>query len=204
MAKVVCENCKIEVEVPEGYNAPFLRCPDCGAIQKYNIINENEPKFKILDKEGRERAANKVVGKEYVEQPISEKKPIFVLKKEVGNDTTQEEETDSSSSQSSSSILDQKALLLDSIGEEGLKKAYTLVSSYINSSSQSRRKNARAKAIQSLMRDKYPLELASKAISYAEKSPEVQALAKSNNLKSLIIIAVVIIAIIIISLVFLI
>ena len=129
MAKVVCENCKIEVEVPEGYNAPFLRCPDCGAIQKYNIINENEPKFKILDKEGRERAANKVVGKEYVEQPISEKKPIFVLKKEVGNDTTQEEETDSSSSQSSSSILDQKALLLDSIGEEGLKKAYTLVSS---------------------------------------------------------------------------
>ena len=204
MAKVVCENCKIEVEVPEGYNAPFLRCPDCGAIQKYNIINENEPKFKILDKEGRERAANKVVGKEYVEQPISEKKPIFVLKKEVGNDTTQEEETDSSSSESSSSILDQKALLLDSIGEEGLKKAYTLVSSYINSSSQSRRKNARAKAIQSLMRDKYPLELASKAISYAEKSPEVQALAKSNNLKSLIIIAVVIIAIIIISLVFLI
>ena len=54
MAKVVCENCKIEIEVPEGYNAPFLRCPDCGAIQKYEVKNENEPKFKILDKQGLE------------------------------------------------------------------------------------------------------------------------------------------------------
>ena len=198
MAKVVCENCKIEIEVPEGYNAPFLRCPDCGAIQKYEVKNENEPKFKILDKQGRERAANKVVGKEYVEQPVSENKPIFFTKKEVVPNISSDEES------SSSSLVDQKKLILDSIGEEGLKKAYFLVSSYIGYSSESRKKNARAKAIQSLMRDKFPLELASKAISYAEKSPEAQAMAKSNNIKSLVIIAVVIIAIIILSLVFLI
>ena len=198
MSKVVCENCKIEIEVPEGYDAPFLRCPDCGVIQKYVKSNLGEPRFKILDEKGRERAANKVVGKEYKEQPIIEKKQAFIPKKEVV--ANKNEEMDSISD----TIVDEKRLLLDSIGEEGLKKAFILVSFYVNSSSETRIKNGRAKAIQSLMKDKYPLELASKAISYAEKSPEVQTLAKSNNIKSLIIFAVVVIAIIILSLFFLI
>ena len=195
MGKVICETCQIEIEVPDGYSAPFLRCPDCGTMQKYNRNKAGEPKFRILDEKGRERAANKVIGKEYIE-PEVEKKVVLIQKKEKNSIV-------SSENKSSNNILDQKSLLIDSVGEEGLNKAYILASTYMGSSSESRRKNGRAKAIQCLMKDKYPLELASKAISYAEKAPETQSLIKSRKIKTVVIVFVVIV-LILLSLVFLI
>ena len=61
MTKVICENCNLEIDVPEGYNAPYIQCPDCASIQRFVRIVEGEPKFKILDQKGRERANNKVI-----------------------------------------------------------------------------------------------------------------------------------------------
>ena len=62
MTKVICDNCKLEIDVPEGYNAPYIQCPDCASIQKYIRTVEGEPRFKILDSKSRERANNKVIG----------------------------------------------------------------------------------------------------------------------------------------------
>ena len=192
MTKVVCENCKIEIEIPEGYDAPFLQCPDCGAIQKYNLIKKDEPKFKILTQKGRERAANKVVSTEVYEEPENNVPLQTQVKK-----TQNIEQNVRIEHEGTSNIIDQKQLLLDSMGEEGLQKAFELASRYAGTTSSRKLKNGRAKAIQVLMKDKYPAELSTKAIEFAEQAEETQEIIKKKRIKFFIILAVVAVIIIV-------
>ncbi len=188
MAKIVCENCKLDIEVPEDYSAPFLRCPDCGTIQKYKKISSGEPKFKILDEKSRKKVSNISFIKENNNPP---KEIISDVQNQTNIETTNENADDSDE------LVDEKTELLDSVGEEVLQKAYKLVSKYINSSSDKIRKKQRAKAIQSLMKEKYPISLASKIIIFAEKAPESQNYAKNNNIVFYVIIGVIALIIII-------
>ena len=198
MAKVVCENCKIEIEIPEGYDAPFLQCPDCGAIQKYNLIKKDEPKFKILTPKGRERAANKVVSTEVYEEPVedSTQGPKLQQQQQIVEKEIRIEH------EGVANIIDEEQLLLDSMGEEGLQKAFELASKYAGTTSSRRLKNGRAKAIQVLMKDKYPAELSTKAIVFAEKAPETQEIIKKKRIKFYIILALIAIAIIVALVIF--
>ncbi len=189
MSKIVCETCKIEIDVPEGYDAPFLRCPDCGAIQKYNKDTTGIPKFKVLDEKSREKVGKTVVGKNF-KKPVIENKPIFTTKIENQNNSEQENPNDNPTP------ADSERSKLDSVDEETLQKAYKLASQYIGISSEKKRSNYRAKAIQTLMKDKYPLDLATRIIAYAEKSPEAQKYSSNNNTKIFFIIGVVIAVII--------
>lgn len=188
MAKIVCENCKLDIEVPEDYSAPFLRCPDCGTIQKYKKISSGEPKFKILDEKSRKKVSNISFIKENNNPP---EEIISDVQNQTNIETTNENADDSDE------LVDEKTELLDSVGEEVLQKAYKLVSKYINSSSDKIRKKQRAKAIQSLMKEKYPISLASKIIIFAEKAPESQNYAKNNNIVFYVIIGVIALIIII-------
>jgi hypothetical protein len=197
MIKVVCDNCKIEIVIPDNYNAPFIQCPDCGSIQKLKNeeIPNKEPKYKILDEKGRQRAANHYVSEEYKEEilkkapkvvlPKPEPKPLFKIDSNLKN-----------------SVVDQKKLLLDSMGEDGLNKAYIYASKYIFFPSEKYRKNSKTKAIRLLMREKYPVELATKAIEFAERAPETLELAKKNKL-IIIIAAISVIIIILLALILL-
>lgn len=192
MLKVVCDNCKIEIVIPDKYNAPFIQCPDCGSIQKLKSeeIPNKEPRFKLLDEKGRQRAANHFVSEEYKEEipkkaptpkvvlPKSAPKPVFKIESNLKN-----------------SVVDQKKLLLDSMGEDGLNKAFIYVSKYIFIPLEKYRKNSKTKAIRLLMKEKYPVELATKAIEFAEKAPETLELAKKNKL--ILIIAVISVIIIV-------
>lgn len=205
MARVICENCKIEIQVPDGYSAPFLQCPDCGSIQEYQRIVPGEPKFKILGHIDRKRVFPSVSSntskKQIEEQPEKQtqnlgEKPAIKLLKQSANKAKAE-------NNSEYKPVDMKQALLESMGEEGLNKAYIYASSYMWSSSEKVRKNGKAKAIQKLMKEKYPLEMASKAIEFAEKAPETEALAKQKIIKFIIIIVVVIVIIIAILMAFL-
>ncbi len=199
MTKILCDNCKSVIDVPNGYNEPFIQCPECRAIQKYvRQLEAGEPKFKILDEKGIERAANQVVGDEI--ENIQEPPQIILRPK------TQIQKPPALVHiplNTRPKIIDQRKLLIDSIGEEGLEKALALVAKYINSS-EGRKKKARVKAIQQLMKDKYPVDLATRAIEYAEKAPETQELIKSNSSQNIIICIVVVILVIVALVIFLI
>lgn len=195
MTKVICENCNLEIDVPEGYNAPYIQCPDCASIQKFVRSVKGEPRFKILDQKGRERANNNVVGEpaEVMPPPQPTNTPISpnnVKHKPVENDTIYKP-------------LDKKQMIIDSIGEDGLLKAYKLVGNYLWSTSDKFRLNGRAKAIRRLMKEKYPLEIASKAIEFAERSPEGLKYARQKLITMLVIIALIVVGVISILLAFL-
>ncbi|MBR4330013.1 MAG: hypothetical protein IKP71_09180 [Candidatus Riflebacteria bacterium] len=195
MTKVICENCNLEIDVPEGYNAPYIQCPDCASIQKFVRSVKGEPRFKILDQKGRERANNKVVG-EVVEtlppsQPTNTAIPKNIPQRQPVETNTLYKP------------LDKKQMILDSIGEDGLLKAYKLVGNYLWSTSDKIRKNGRAKAIRRMMKEKYPLEIASKAIEFAERSPEGLKYARQKLITMLVIIALIVVGFISVLLAFL-
>lgn len=195
MTKVICENCNLEIDVPEGYNAPYIQCPDCASIQKFVRSVKGEPRFKILDQKGRERANNNVVTEheevtpppQPTNSPIS---PTNVQHKPNENKPLYKP-------------IDKKQMIIDSIGEDGLLKAYKLVGNYLWSTSDKFRLNGRAKAIRRMMKEKYPLEIASKAIELAEKSPEGLKYARQKLITMLVIIALTGVGIISIVLAFL-
>ncbi len=182
MTTVICDNCNLEIDIPEGYNAPFIQCPECASIQKYIQQNtQGEPRFKILDSKGRERAANQVVTPEPAELPKPSTPVVAPPKKPQQKPQRIEHNI-------ISKPLDQKQIIIDSIGEEGLQKAYKLAGDYLWSTSEKMRKSGRAKAIRKLMKQKYPLEIASKAREVAEKAPESLVYAKQKLITMIVII----------------
>ena len=195
MTKVICDNCKLEIDVPEGYNAPYIQCPDCASIQKFVRSNKGEPRFKILDQKGRERANNKVVGEKPEEIPLSQ----------PPNTPRPKNNAQSQPSESNTLYkpLDKKQMIIDSIGVDGLQKAYKLVGNYLWSTSDKVRNNGRAKAIRMMMKQKYPLEISSKAIEFAEKSPEGLKYARQKLITMLVILALIGVGIISVFLAFL-
>ena len=211
MTKVICENCNLEIDVPEGYNAPYIQCPDCASIQRFVRTVKGEPKFKILDQKGRERANSKVVGATPRAMPGATQETTSGATQEATPEATSEvtsEETPTSQAGTTPKgknntqphpfdfattykPLDKKQMILDSIGEEGLLIAYKLVGNYLWSTSDKFRNNGRAKAIRRMMKEKYPLEIASKAIEFAEKSPEGLKYARQKLITMLVIIALI-------------
>jgi hypothetical protein len=209
MTKVICDNCKLEIDVPEGYNAPYIQCPDCASIQKYIRTVEGGPRFKILDQKGRERANNKVVGQPpTTPQPQSENQNQNQTQVQTQSQPKNPPGSPSNvkPKQNEHNIykpIDKKQMILDSIGEDGLQKAYKLVGNYLWSTSDKVRINGRAKAIRRMMKEKYPLEIASKAIEYAERSPEGLKYARQKLITMLVVLALIVVGIISIFLAFL-
>lgn len=194
MTKVVCENCRIEIDVPEGYSAPFLQCPECGSMQKYKRNNAGEPRFKVLTNKNRVNVANKIPDERSNKTTAPTPATSYFYNSAVA---------DKFNENAPYRPIDQKKMIIDSVGEEGLQIAYKLVGNYLWSTSLNFRKNGRAKAIRSLMKKKYPLEMASKAIEFAEKSPEGQAFAKKKLISFIVIFVLVVAGVLSILLAFL-
>ncbi len=193
MAQIVCEQCKATIDVADNYASPFIQCPSCGSLQKYTPDTSGQPKFKILDAKGRERAANKVVSEEVAvnESPVTPiNKPIFAKPSQPAKKYAP---------LTAEKPIDTKSMLIDSMGEEGLQQAYKLAAEYIGSKSERTRKNGRAKAVKALMKLKLPANLATKALEFAEKAPETASLVKNNNNKLIIVVIAVVIIIAVIA-----
>ena len=48
-----CNQCSAIFEVPEDYSAPFVKCPECGSMQRNTKVSlSNEPKYKLSGKSG--------------------------------------------------------------------------------------------------------------------------------------------------------
>ena len=48
-----CNQCSATFEVPEDYAAPFVKCPECGSMQRNQKSSlQNEPKYKLSNKSG--------------------------------------------------------------------------------------------------------------------------------------------------------
>lgn len=191
MAIIICEQCKAEIEIPAGYNVPFIKCTVCGAPQRVMKAPSGGPKFKILDNQRRSNATNNTLNP-IPSEPVSAKtteqqsnaSPVAkpVIKQQATLNISREQN-------SSFKPIEEEKMILDSVGDEGLKKALELVADYICLSNPKAKAAGRAKAIQQMMKAKYPASIATKAIAYTERLPEAMTLGKSKNIKKVIIIA---------------
>lgn len=191
MAKMICGNCKTEFDVPEKYKAPFIQCPDCRSVQKFERDTSGEPKFKVLDEKGRERVGKNVGDKGRDKE--NKNKNLVISSPPPENTVSEQVDT-----KKEARIIGFKKLLLDTVGEEGLKLAYTLAAKYMGFSSEKKRKNGRARAIRQFMREKYTAEMAAKAIEFAEQATETQAIIKDNRTKSIVAFAIIAVVVVVV------
>lgn len=48
-----CNQCSATFQIAEDYSAPFVKCPECGSMQRYNKLEDpDKPKYKISNKTG--------------------------------------------------------------------------------------------------------------------------------------------------------
>ncbi|NCB39363.1 MAG: hypothetical protein EOM80_11405 [Erysipelotrichia bacterium] len=202
MIEICCESCHASFTLPEGYAAPYIKCPGCGALQK--ISSESaEPEYKILDSSTRQKiqqsgpvsietndeaAEPSASGGLHVAQPAfasaSRKAAVaqnLAPRKIVGT------------------FANDKKSLEDVLGKGSLETVLRLVAGYLDELDENKRRAAKARVMQTLMRSRFPAELAARAVEYAEKSDETLEILWKNYQSSLIMGVIIFFAGVIIS-----
>ncbi len=179
-----CTECGSELVLPEGYNQPFFKCSGCGSNQKLNLPENDEPKYKILDKEARQRgkAQTQASSNPPPNPPPENEAPVFVERRRaVSAPILASAERRAAVAPKKAhdfgtvaKPISEKRILEDSLGKPGLEMVLQAVAGYMGELNEKKRQVARIHAIQKLMRSKIPAELASRAVAFAEKSAEVE------------------------------
>ncbi|MDD3148774.1 MAG: hypothetical protein PHD82_15875 [Candidatus Riflebacteria bacterium] len=191
MTEVRCGQCAAVFELPEGYTAPYIKCPGCGSHQKNPAVAANEPVYRILDHSGRQRAAAQPVSpaepeneETKIPEPV-QKRPHLAPPAMVPQERRQAASATRIDHKMSGRPVGEKKILEDALGKNGMEMVLQLVAGYMDELDESRRRVEKTKAMQALMRAKFPAELAARAVEYAEKSPEINELIWANYFSAL-------------------
>ncbi|GAB1354565.1 MAG TPA: hypothetical protein PLK28_01830 [Candidatus Rifleibacterium sp.] len=190
MAEIRCGQCSTVFSIPEDYAAPYVKCPDCGSHQKNPALSAQEPVYRILDHAGRQRAAQPVAAP--IESPENEAAvppapagPRIAPPAVASAEKKQAAQTVRVDHKISGRPVSEKKILEDALGKNGMEMVFQLVAGYLDELSEGRRQAEKTRAMQTLMRARFPAELAARAVAFAEKSPETEAIIWGNYLSSL-------------------
>ena len=195
MAEIRCEQCSATITVPEGYTLPFLKCTKCGAHLKTPEA-ENEPTYRLLNSAARERGRQQSVDLSRLpEQPDQDESASPRSPRITAPALASAEKKAAAAKQVTGAAkilkapIDERKILEGVLGANGMEMLMQLTASYMCELNESARNRARSKAMQALMRSKIPAELAGQALSYAEKSDEIENVLwdnyKSNMIRGL-------------------
>ncbi len=190
MAEIRCGQCSSVFNIPEDYSAPYIKCPDCGSHQKNPALATHEPVYRILDHAGRQRAAQPVATpvEPPEEQAVAAPAPSgsrIAPPAVASPEKKQAAQTVRVDHKISGRPVSEKKILEDALGKNGMEMVFQLVAGYLDELNESRRQAEKTRAMQTLMRAKFPAELAARAVAFAEKSPETEAIIWGNYLSSL-------------------
>ncbi len=189
MAEIRCGQCSTVFSIPDDYAAPYVKCPDCGSHQQNPALSVEEPVYRILDHAGRQRAARPVSAP--VEPPEDAAAtpvpagPRIAAPVVASAEKKQAAQTVRVEHKVSGRPVSEKKILEDALGKNGMEMVFQLVAGYLDELSESRRQTEKTRAMQTLMRARFPAELAARAVAFAEKSPETGAIIWGNYLSSL-------------------
>ncbi len=190
MTEIRCAQCSAVFVLPEGYAAPYIKCPTCGSHEKNSLVAD-EPKYRILDQAGRQRAQRQ----ENQETPTVPPPGIPVASPPPGPRIAPPVVASPEKKQAAASTriehkvvgrpVGEDKILEDALGKNGMEMVYQLVAGYLDELNENRRHIEKTKAMQTLMRSKFPAELAARAVAFAEKSPHTQTILWENYRSSL-------------------
>jgi DNA-directed RNA polymerase subunit RPC12/RpoP len=190
MAEIRCGQCSTVFSIPEDYAAPYVKCPDCGSHQKNPALSAQEPVYRILDHAGRQRAAQPVAAP--IESPENEAAvppapagPRIAPPAVASAEKKQAAQTVRVDHKISGRPVSEKKILEDALGKNGMEMVFQLVAGYLDELNEGRRQAEKTRAMQTLMRARFPAELAARAVEFAEKSPETEAIIWGNYSSSL-------------------
>ena len=190
MAEIRCGQCSTVFSIPEDYAAPYVKCPDCGSHQKNPALSAQEPVYRILDHAGRQRAAQPVAAP--IESPENEAAvppapagPRIAPPAVASAEKKQAAQTVRVDHKISGRPVSEKKILEDALGKNGMEMVFQLVAGYLDELNEGRRQAEKTRAMQTLMRARFPAELAARAVEFAEKSPETEAIIWGNYFSSL-------------------
>ncbi len=190
MAEIRCGQCSTVFSIPEDYAAPYVKCPDCGSHQKNPALSAQEPVYRILDHAGRQRAAQPVAAP--IESPENEAAvppapagPRIAPPAVASAEQKQAAQTVRVDHKISGRPVSEKKILEDALGKNGMEMVFQLVAGYLDELNEGRRQAEKTRAMQTLMRARFPAELAARAVEFAEKSPETEAIIWGNYFSSL-------------------
>ena len=189
MIEIRCAQCSAVFALPEGYAAPYIKCPTCGSHQK-NTQVADEPKYRILDQAGRQRAQYQVSQEATPPPPeVSAETPRSGPRIAPPVVAPPEKKQAAAGTRIDHKVVGRPVgedkILEDALGKNGMEMVYQLVAGYLDELNENRRHIEKTRAMQTLMRSKFPAELAARAVAFAEKSPHTQVLLWENYRASL-------------------
>lgn len=186
MSEIICGQCAASFELPHGYAEPMIQCPICGSHQKNSAYVNNEPVYRILDQAGRKRASEGVVSElPEVQPPPPVSGPSVVAPALASAEKKQAQVSARLDHRLSGRPISERKILEDALGRNGMEMLLQLVAGYMDELNESSRRAEKAKAIQKLMKAKFPAELVARAVEFAEKSPEINDILWNNSVASL-------------------
>ncbi|MBU1107685.1 MAG: hypothetical protein KKB51_13520 [Candidatus Riflebacteria bacterium] len=200
MAEIRCEQCSATITVPVGYNQPFLKCTKCGAHLRTPEA-EDEPTYRLLNATARERGRQQTIDLNKLSEQSFQDKSDTPKGQKITTPALASAETKATAAKQVAGRqkvikgpIDERKILEDALGSNGMDMLMQLTASYMGELNENARAHAKSKAIQALMRSKVPAELAGIALSYAEKSDEIETILlenyKSNMFRGLGIFAI--------------
>jgi hypothetical protein len=200
MAEIICSQCSAKIDIPDGYNLPFLKCDNCGAHLKAPQASD-EPTYSLLDPAARARSQQPVDLSSLPPLPPSEALP----KKQKWRNLTEPVIVSAARKEAAAkqgpkpikvnaSVVDERSFIEDALGSSGMEMLMQLTAAYMSELNEKARAKAKSRSMQALMRSRVTAELANRALAYAEKSDEIDNILwdnyRSNMIRGLIIFAV--------------
>ena len=193
MTEIRCAQCSAAFELPDGYAAPYIKCPACGSHQKNTLIAADEPVYRVLDQAGRQRAMQQTRGISAEPGLPAGEKPGSVPRQTPKVAAPVIAPAEKKLAESKTRIdhkvvgrpVGEQQILEDTLGKNGMEMVFQLVAGYLDELSEARRHNEKTKAMQALMRAKFPAEIAARAVEFAEKSPYTIEIIRSNYCSAL-------------------
>jgi len=192
MAEIICSQCSAKIDIPDGYNLPFLKCKNCGAHQKTPQAS-NEPTYSLLDPAARARSQQPVDLSSLPPlpptEPLPKKKkwrkhaePVIVSAARKEAAAKQGPKPIKINAQ----LVDEGSFIEDALGSNGMEMLMQLAASYMSELNEKARAKAKSRAVQALMRSRVSAELAGRALAYAEKSDEIENVLWDNYRSNMI------------------
>lgn len=198
MAEIRCSQCSAMINIPDGYNLPFLKCDNCGAHQKTPQAS-NEPTYSLLDPAARARSQQQPVDLSSLpplppSEPLPKKQKWRNLTEPVIVSAARKEAAAKQGPKPikvNAQIVDERSFIEDALGSNGMEMLMQLAASYMCELNEKVRTKAKSRAVQALMRSRVSAELAGRALAYAEKSDEIENVLwdnyRSNMIRGLVI-----------------
>ncbi|MGM0600607.1 MAG: hypothetical protein ACQETH_12425 [Candidatus Rifleibacteriota bacterium] len=187
MRSINCAGCGNPVKIPDTHRYPFIKCKSCGSQVRVPPQNKEEPKYKILTPEQRQKISQPenipTKSSPEKENPPDQQTETSGKKKHPplpgGKSSAGWPEKPPTYKRNKKPVNTRK-ILIDALGHEGLEMVFQMVAGYLAEVDENKKRKKKNRVIQNIMRSKITADVAARAVIFAEKAEETHQILWNN------------------------